>query len=307
MLVLAFAIALGAPDAGLAALAAADARLAAVAWRLQIRNRDLCSDVRALPGFTVHALSQYPPADRALVARHFGLGGYPVVLAVAPGSAAERVGLMPGDAIVAIDDVQVTADGWGRARYDAVAAVEDAIETALARPPATLTVQRSGKSAEIALSGDAGCASRVQLVPGGSLNAGADGRYVEITGKMFDFVATDDELAAVTAHELAHNILRHRERRTPSRQAETEADRLSVWLVARAGYDVDAVTAVWSRLRVRTDLGIFSDFSHPRWKGRLARLAAAVVTVKAQRAAGEALVPPAEAAQQSSSQPANPR
>ena len=97
---------------------------------------------------------------------------------------------------------------------------------------------------------------------------------------MMALAPTDDALAAVLAHELAHNILRHNALKTPSKQAEYEADALSVRLVARAGYDLGAVLPFWEALRKRTDYGIFSDGTHPGWRKRIAALAAAVAAAK---------------------------
>ena len=307
------------PDAALVAGQAADARLAQVAWQLQTSNTALCRNVRSLPGFDLHALAQYPGSTRPAVAARYGIGDRPGILAVVPGSAAERAGISVGDILVAIDGVAVSTPVTQSPSFDGLAAVEDRIDVALDKGGGTLTLESKGAQRTAELSGDRGCASRVQLI-GGGLNSSADGRYVQITGAMFDFVASDDELAAVVGHELAHNILGHRAlldaRKAGSglfpgagkggallRQTESEADRLSVWLVARAGFDVDAVLRFWTRLRTRADFGIFSDATHPAWKGRLAALSAAIAEVKAQRAAGKPLVPPATPAQQSSSQP----
>ena len=301
------------PDAGLATLQAADARLANVAWRLQTANVALCRDVAPLPGFTVQALTQYPVSERPRVARALGLDTRPAVAAVAPDGAAARAGILPGDALVSIDGVAAPATQGRRKAYDQAGATEDAIEAALADRSAALTLERAGVVREVMLAGDRGCASRVQLVPEGDLNARADGRYVQITGKMYDFAQSDDELATIVAHELAHNILAHRAALDAAgvsrglfkgmgrsgeafRRTEYEADRLGIWLMARAGFDERAAPGFWRRLGERTGLGIFSAGTHPRWRDRIARVDAAVAQVQAQRVAGAPLLPPPEEA-----------
>jgi beta-barrel assembly-enhancing protease len=292
--------ALVALDPDLAALRVVDQRVADISHRLQTTNTALCpGQVRALPGFTVQTAGQFAPSDRARVQRQLGAGPRAAVGVVATGSDAARVGLRAGDVLLAINGADTPAETPGR--YAQAAATEQQIDDALLDPPVRLTLG----DRQVVLRGDTGCATRAQVIDGGLQATAADGRYVQISQAMIRFAASDDALAAVAAHELAHNILRHAARRTPSRQAEYEADWLSVWLMARAGYDVDAIVPFWTRLGRRTDYGIFSDGTHPSWRKRVARLEAAVALVKAQRASGAALVPPAH--QQSASQAVNPR
>ena len=134
-----------------------------------------------------------------------------------------------------------------------------------------------------------------------------DGQIVQIGGKLYDFAVDDDELAAVIAHELAHNILGHRNQLDEAgvsrglfaglgkngaklRQVEFDADRLSVWLVARAGYRTEALAPFWARLGKRAGL-LISDGTHPGFKERVRRIEAATAVVAAQRAAHIPLVP----------------
>ncbi|MFM9977273.1 MAG: M48 family metallopeptidase [Sphingomonadaceae bacterium] len=279
----------GALDPDLAALRSADARLAGVAFRLQTANAVLCSDARPLPAFTLQTIGQFPARDRPRVAAQLGLGDLPMVAAVAPDSAAARAGLKVGDSVVAVDGVAL-GPTTASAGYAGLAAAADRIELALTDRSAELRLQ----DRVVQITGDRGCPSRAELVPGGFKATGADGRYIQISERMLRLAASDDELAVVVAHELAHNILKHRARRTPSRESEFAADWLGVWLVARAGYDLAAVPRFWQRLQAQTDYGILSDGSHPSWKKRLAAIDRAIVEVERQRAAGEPLMPSAE-------------
>ena len=87
----------------LSALRDADARVAAVAWRLQTANVALCQDVVPLPGFSIETLDQYSPSERREAVAEFGLEDLPQVSAVVPQSAAGKAGLKPGDTILAVD------------------------------------------------------------------------------------------------------------------------------------------------------------------------------------------------------------
>jgi beta-barrel assembly-enhancing protease len=295
-------------DPGLAALAAEDARVATVAWRLQTAGIGLCRDEARLAGFTVHSLGQYAPGDRARVADAYRIDARPAVLAVVPGSAAAKAGLRAGDVLASIGGKATAATLPRGASYAVTAWAEDAIEGALARGALSLVVSRSGAARQAVVAGDKGCSSRVQIVAGTVLGAQADGRYVQITGAGVAFAASDAALAALIAHELAHNFLKHRARLDAEgvsrgvfaglgksgarfRATEYEADRLSVWIVARGGFSVDAIVPFWTAWAKRRDPGPLSDGTHPGWRDRIARMSAAVAEVKAQRAAGRTLNP----------------
>ncbi len=308
-------------DPGLAALDAANARVATVAWRLQTASTPLCRHVEPLPGFTLHTLGQYAPQDRARVVRAYSLGAQPMVSAVVSGSAAEKAGLRAGDVLAAIGGETTATSIPPGADYAATEHAEDLIEVGLRRGPLALSVVRDGLPRSLMLTGDRGCASRVQTVPGRAIGGQADGRYVQLTDGGVAFAVPDAWLAALMAHELAHNFLEHRARLDAEgvsrgifagfgksgarlRASEYEADRLSVWIVARAGYAVDAILPFWTAAAKHTDPGPLSDRTHPGWKDRLARIAAAVAEVRAQIGAGAPLVPSdlLAGAQQSSSQ-----
>ena len=60
---------------------------------------------------------------------------------------------------------------------------------------------------------------------------------IYVLGGMLDFLESDDELAVVLGHELAHLILSHTNVRTTHKN-EANADYLGVYLAARAGFEV---------------------------------------------------------------------
>jgi hypothetical protein len=302
-------LALTASDPAVAALQAADARVAAIAWQMQTANAPLCSETAPLPGFTVQTLAQYHPSVRAS-ANPIGrsLEKRPIVQAVIADAPAGKAGLKAGDVLLAVDGSPTPRDLPARASYDGTARTLAMIDAALQKPPIALHILRGRLKRTIRLSGVIGCASKVEIVTETSLGAQADGQYVQITGSLVDFAANDDELATIIAHELAHNILHHKvrlesektarglfarfgKREDSIRRAEFDADRMAVWLIARAGYDVDAVVPLWARLGQQVGSETPSDGSHPDWSERIDRAAAAVADLKAQRAAGAALVP----------------
>jgi beta-barrel assembly-enhancing protease len=263
---------------------AQDSGVAAIAYRLQTADVGLCRDVVPQSGLLFHDLTQYPIAQRATARALFGLDARAAILAVVAKSAGDKAGLRAGDRIVAVD---------GHAPVSALDA-EDRLGRAMAVAPAELQIDRGGKSITLRLAGTPGCASRVQVIPGSGLNATADGTYVQVTAGVIAQAKDDGELASIIAHEMAHNILRHRvwlnrlgRSARNIRATEIEADRLSVYLAARAGYDALAPARFWRHFGVKTGAGIFSDGTHLRTKARVALLE----TVASEVAAGKKFTP----------------
>ncbi len=252
-------------------LVALDLRVASIGTRLAIANVAEC--VRRAPqaGIVLQDLVQFSGADRDAAATTFGLGTYPAISAVIPGSVADQAGLRAGDAIMALDGQPIGASD-PKAPYARIAKIEAAIESG----PTILIVDRPDHPRPFMLAGTPGCASRVQVVPGRKLNAHADGTYVQLTSAVAEYAADDNELAAIIAHEMAHNILGHRERldregrRSETiRATEMEADKFSLRLLKTAGYDPLAAARFWQRFGRKTGAGIFSDGTHQRTKARV--------------------------------------
>jgi hypothetical protein len=223
----------------------------------------------------VQDAAQYAGSTRDDARVALGLGDRPTIVGIVAGA---PVALKVGDVIRSINGVPVPLKPL-RDPYARVAQVEEGLE-ASPGGAATLEIQRGTASLRVVVPLVPGCRSRFQIVRGGIGATQADGRYVQISDGMMALTPTDDALATVMAHELSHNILRHNSLKTGSKQAEYEADALSVRLVALAGYDLDAVLPFWEALRKRTDYGIFADGTHPGWRKRVAALTAEVAKAK---------------------------
>ena len=292
----------------LQALRVLDTRMIGVGTRLSVGNAPICEALQWQAGIAVHDLSQYPASSRAAVVAAFGLGDAPGVLALAAGGAAERAGLRLDDALLAADNVPLPRTRSGSAgTFSPTEAIISALEVAFADGAAALSIRRGGETMVLNVPADRGCASRFQVVPSRRMDAKADGRYVQLTSAMIEFTQDDDELAALVAHELSHNILRHRVRLNAAgvqrgflapfgrngrlfRQVELEADRLAVHLMARAGYDPGAAVRLWTR-QSRSDARLFAG-THPDWPLRIQAMQAEITAIAAARARGEVAVPP---------------
>jgi len=257
------------------ALAQQDLRLASVGYRLASANAPLCNRTSRNAGWVLHDALQYP--DPRVARAAFAMRAPVGLSAVVPGSPADVAGLKSGDGIVAVNGVEISslpAKPRSTARLEAVIAMlTDALSS---NGPVTVTADTASGKKIFTLNPPAICASKFWLDTKSSLDAGADGDGVRVTEGLLAFTTQDDaELAAVVAHEMAHNLLGHRERLSGNRSrkailaTETEADRLSVWLMANAGYDPVAAVRFAERYGRKTGLGIFSDGTHLRWKNRV--------------------------------------
>ena len=295
--------------AALADLRRDDLRAAAIGWRLTTANDALCRDHAAQAGLVIYDAALFPAAVRPVAQALFRLDGPATIAAVAPGSAAARAGLAPGDALDAVDGIPLSAEPVAAAgSFAGVARTLATLDAAYARGAATLAIRRSGIVRTVRFVADRGCLSDVQIVPGRRFTGGADGRTISITSALADAAQDDDELAVVIGHEMAHNILHHHVRLEEAgvgrglfaglgtngaalRTVEDEADRVGLWLAARAGYDPAAGARFWARFGRRTD-PIISDGTHSGWRKRVAKLTAVAAEIDAARAAGRPLVPP---------------
>lgn len=285
-----------------------DQRVATIGHRLAIGARDLCTEPAFLAGVVLHDLGQYPPELRPVAAAAFGLSDAPGVLALAEDGPAARAGLRLDDLVVAVDGAALGAPpDPARASFAGTERMLDLLESALGDGRATFAVLRAGTATRVEVAAQPGCPTRFQLMPSGRLNAKADGRYVQVTTAIADYVANDDELAWVLAHEFAHNLLRHRARLRAAgvprgflrqlgrnarrvRDTETEADRLSVYLMERAGYDAGAALRFWSRYGPSRP-SFFDSPTHPRWRDRVTVLTEEIARLRTLKAAGRPLVP----------------
>lgn len=275
------------------ALQALEGRVAAVAWRITSANADLCPAKGPQTGLTLHEAQQYAPESRVEAVRFFHLVDAPAVMAVAPGSPAQQAGLRVGDAITALNGVSMRNGAAGPESYDGVRRALAAIDAALQQGPVVLTVSRgAGRPERLTLRPTIGCDYEVQLIPSPKMEASADGQVVSVSTALARYAATDDELAVVIGHEMAHNVLQHSQNRTGSqRNRERAADYVGLYLTARAGYDVTVAEGFWRRFgddNWRARLGIIT---HPSPTARSKAVAHAAEEIARKGAAGEPLVP----------------
>lgn len=296
--------------ARLDALTALDQRVARVAYRLSKANAELCPTVRQSAGWALHAARQYSQQLRPHAQARFLLeGDLPGVLATPEGSPAAKAGLRQGDLIVGVNGEDLdSGDGGSAPRFEGLAENVARLDAALARGPVSLSVRRDGDTVEVPLTPETACGYEVQLNPSDELNARADGRRLFISTALAGFTETDDELAIVLGHELAHHVLGHRTwsdvggvgRATNAEAeavahgpggAERQADRVGLYLMARAGYDPAVAAPFWRRFGASNWRVRYPQLQHASAESRAVALAAVAAEIEGRRLAGQPLVP----------------
>lgn len=287
-----------------------DQRVARVAWRLSEANTDLCPTVRMAAGWALHSARQYSPALRPHAEARFGLrGDLPGVLAAPPGSPAASAGFRTGDLLVAVGAASLAAGETGRAAaWEGLEANIRTIDAALAHGPTAFTVQRNGEILELTVQPLRACGYEVQLNPSNDLKAHANGGRLFISTGLAGFARTDDELAVILGHELAHHVLGHNawneadgagrrpnddvlEVEGGSGDAERQADRVGLYLSARAGYDPAAAPPFFRRLAVSDWRFRYPQIGHASAGARADALEAVQREIEARRRGGGELLP----------------
>jgi len=279
----------GTPMQGLEALRADDLRVNTVFYRLATSSVAFCQNKGWQTGLLLHNLSQYAPAYRAAAIATFHLGEAPAVEGVVPGSAADRAGLRADDTLLSINGVPVQKEPIAshEASYAGMEALRRQLDDASGAGIFTLTVQRGTSSSQLTVRAEPGCLAYVQTLPEALKDAGADRRLVSISTAMVETTRNDDELAVLLAHELAHVALNHPAKldalgvkrglgryfgrsAAAIRETESEADRLGLYLAARAGYDVTIAPAFLWRLGKAFGANLWSEPTHPALRDRVA-------------------------------------
>jgi hypothetical protein len=264
-------------------LRAADVRLGTALFRLAKANDELCQKRGPLTGLVLHDVASYDGDVHDAVIRHFDFKSPLGIEGVIAGSPAAKAGVRADDSVIAIDGDPVPK---GETREAALAR----IDAASATRPLTLEIRRGGQVQAITIDPVEGCVAHIEADVSDDLNAATDGDTIQVDSALVNLVGGDDAaLASIVAHELAHIILNHPERLTAAhvdrglfkgfgrsarllKQTENEADRLSVVLMANAGYDPKAAVRYWLTYgpQLNDDGGFGS--THPSWRDRARRI-----------------------------------
>ena len=325
-------------------------RLMRVSYPLLTQGADLCGDdIRYTTGMALAKSSTLLGEQFKQTAESdYRLSDQVQAVFVVPASAADKAGVRAGDTLLQIgqtpvtnspDAVKAALDQLQTLTENGLPVRVDILRTTAGAKP---TVPNTTQKMSLLITPDRACAFPVVLGQGDEVNAYADGRQVIVQRGMVRFANNDTELALVVAHEIAHNSMSHiRSKMTNyalgsildiavqvllkvptqglfgnagaraySQDFESEADYVGLYIMARAGGDIDSAPQFWRRMATLSPAAIQSSHmsTHPATPQRFVALEETVKEIKAKQAAGQPLTPNLKGAPQEppSAQPAAP-
>lgn len=272
-------------------LAAQELRLTTIAYRIGTTNVHACPKRQAISGMVLHDLSRYDQSLRPAIARAFSISGGVGILGVVPGSVAEQAGLRVDDEILMVGPYNVQdPQAYSRAKsFARMEYFDRLLQAAMTYGATELTIRRQGMQFRVPLKAAHGCGGKLTLTNDSTSNAWADGRNVLVTTGMTAMSKSDDEIAFVIAHEMAHNILGHvgddGKRRGifgfgSVKKAEIAADDYAVELMSNGGYSPSAGIAFLKHARGRMWWSFSLD--HPTFGRRIATVRDAIMRFRAR-------------------------
>jgi hypothetical protein len=294
-------------------------RLYRVAAPLLVNNIELCrGNARSLLGFTAKNRYSYSSDFAEAAQKMFGLEERLQVMDVLPGSGAAKAGIKRGDVLLSAQDKALPQ---GEEAERKAAAILGPLVSSLSI--VKLSVLRNGQQMTVPVPLTRACGFSIELGNADVAAAYADGRRMMITRGMLGFVRSDQELAYVLAREMAHNALGHAQklkmsaaagsvidnliRMHPDKTAmrgtsgvkpmpqelDTAADKLAVYLAARAGYGIDNAAAFWKRLAFEYPPSVANGYTalHPATLARVTMIENTVLAIRQKQADKKPLMP----------------
>lgn len=289
-------------------------------YRMFTRAVPMCEDkVRYVSG--VQAVNKYlfhkdmRPAAKRLYGIQEGLS----VLYVSKNSPAAKAGIQKGDKILAINGKPVPSGKKAVLEYDLIFN-----KLADKSRKIKLQIRRKSENISFLIKPEKSCDYGYGIVNQDIVNAFADGKNVFITVGMMRFVDNENELALVVSHELAHNVMKHMDKKKKnsmfgtifdviaagygvntrglfgnmgamaySQDFESEADYVGLYIMAVSGKEIDRAPYFWRRMAASNPGSIKSNHSatHPATPQRFLALERTVAEIKQKKKLGLPLQP----------------
>lgn len=263
-------------------------RIKGVSFRLMVAAAEFCDERKTYGyGFILANNHSFGKEMTATAEKLYGLDASAQILSVTPGSPAYEAGLIEGDVIARVNGKPVAA---GR---DSVATVSRFLETS---GSTGVDLEIAGPNPRrVRVAPVPVCGYAVEVMNSDKVNAYADGQRIRITRGVLWFVNQDAELAMVLAHELAHNVMGHagtlRSFFDDKKSREADADYVGLFIMARAGFEIEKAPNFWRRIAATFPRMIDSSASHPIMPYRFVAHRKATEEIRRMEADGLPLVP----------------
>ena len=257
-------------------MAKASMKIHQITWPILLANKEKCKNNKTKSyGILLADINDLPKEDHEIFyalfnesvdSKYFSkyrVSGFPIILSIAKNSPAYHARLLKNDIILEINEKNTKNF---REKLAFIFENKKALK---------LKILRGKKEIIINMNGVQSCSYNVQVLPSGFPNAFADGEKVFITMAAIKLAQTEDELAFLIGHELAHNILHYKNfdaseanlhaidyldkpkiRQVKSiltwsnENREIEADIEGMRLAFKAGFSLENVNDYWRRLSI---------------------------------------------------------
>ena len=264
-----------------------------IAWPIIQKSNAFCgANVKNTIGLEIISLNQINKEFKKAASEKLKISENSEILFIIKDSPAEDSGLLKGDIVKRIysDDFSWTNDEI----------IKNNREGKFSNKKIKIDIERDNQVLRFEIKPIKVCSHKIILSQDNSLNAYADGKNIYITQGMLRFIEDDRELQMIIAHELAHNIEGHIEKKSSnfilgtivdlaassagintrgtfgnmgaqmySQDFEREADYVGMYIMANSNIDRKGVANFWRRMSVENPGSISYASSHPssseRW------------------------------------------
>ena len=285
---------------------------------LIVKNAVLCKTAaRPLLGFTAKNRYSFPAELRDAAVARLGKGDELRVVQVLEGSGAQRAGVQRGDALLSIA-------GKGLPLGPQAETETARLLAPLLKQTTEVDVQVLRNEAPITLKValTTACAYTVDIGNAPHVNAYSDGRRVMVTAGLLAEVS-DQELAVILAREIAHNVQLHATTmqiratmvsiidtllppkpdlsgfagsaglKTMDEKLDQEADRIALYMLARAGFNPTVAVDTLERLARRYPATVLNSYTalHPWTDDRKRQMVDTIAEIRKRQSSKKSLVP----------------
>lgn len=301
-------------------------KLQNVASRIVTNGTDLCSDkIGAYYGFDYWNQDSFNAAMKEPAKTKYNVSEKFKLLNVTPLSPADKGELKAGDTLVSIDNWLVPIG------KESAKQIKDKLALSGKNfSPVQILVIRNSVEKIVSITPVKACDFLILLAPDDVKNAYADGKNIIVYKGMMDFFKSDEEIALVVSHELAHNSMKHIDAKKKNATVggffgllldvaaatagvntngdftrlgaglagnaysvsfEQEADYVGLYFMKKANYDINHAAEFWRRMAVSNSQAITMKTSHPTTPERFVAIESTVKEINMKIENGQPLKP----------------